>query len=150
MYDDDLDHLVGVLYVNDLFRPGWEIDARDGNGAGGDGPDVAHKPSTLDISRRLRQPYLIPNAVTSSTCWPRCAGDRRGFAVVVDEYGGVAGVITVKNLLAVLVGDLFDEFDPASEPDVIRVDRNRWLVDGGASVDDVRDHIGLELLRAGT
>jgi putative hemolysin len=56
--------------------------------------------------------------------------DRRAFAVVVDEYGGVAGVLTVKDLLSALVGDLRDEFDRGGEPDIIRVDRTRWLVDG--------------------
>ena len=71
--------------------------------------------------------------------------DRRAFAVVVDEYGGVAGVLTVKDLLAALVGDLRDEFDPGGEPEIIRVDRTRWLVDGGASIDDVRDQLGVDV-----
>ena len=70
---------------------------------------------------------------------------RRAFAVVVDEYGGVAGVLTVKDLLAALVGDLHDEFDQGEEPDIVRVDRTRWLVDGRASVDDVREKLGIEI-----
>jgi CBS domain containing-hemolysin-like protein len=64
VYDDDLDHLVGVLFVNDLFRTGWEIDGRNGGDA------AADKPSPLDISRRLRQPYLVPESSKSS---PTCA-----------------------------------------------------------------------------
>ena len=64
---------------------------------------------------------------------------------MVDEYGGVAGVLTVKDLLAALVGDLRDEFDPGGEPEIIRVDRNRWLVDGGTSIDDVRDQLGVDI-----
>jgi CBS domain containing-hemolysin-like protein len=71
--------------------------------------------------------------------------DRRAFAVVVDEYGGVSGVVTVKDVLAALVGDLRDEFDPGGEPEIIRVDRTRWLVDGGASIDDVRDQLGIDI-----
>ena len=50
VYDDDLDHLIGILFVNDLFRSGWELDARNGNGGGE--PD---KPTPLDISRRAMQ-----------------------------------------------------------------------------------------------
>jgi putative hemolysin len=50
----------------------------------------------------------------------------------------VAGVLTIKDLLEPLVGDLVDEFDAEEEPAVVRVDRTRWLVDGRASLDDVR------------
>jgi putative hemolysin len=71
--------------------------------------------------------------------------DRRAFAVVVDEYGGVAGVLTVKDLLSALVGDLRDEFDRGGEPDIIRVDRTRWLVDGSASIDDIKEELGIAL-----
>ncbi len=51
----------------------------------------------------------------------------------------------MKDLLAALVGDLRDEFDPGGEPEIIRVDRTRWLVDGGASIDDVREQIGIDI-----
>jgi len=139
VYDDDLDRLIGVLFVNDLFRTGWEIDGRNGGEAG---PD---KPSPLDISRRLRQPYLVPESRLVLDVLSDMRRDRRAFAVVVDEYGGVAGVLSVKDLLSALVGDLRDEFDRGGEPDIIRVDRTRWLVDGSASIDDVREQLGIDL-----
>lgn len=137
VYDDDLDHLVGVLFVNDLFRAGYEI------GRNGDALD--DKPSALDISRRLRQAFLVPESRLVLEVLADMRRDRRAFAVVVDEYGGVAGVVTVKNLLEALVGDLRDETDVAEEPDIIRVDHSRWLVDGGISIDDLHDSLGIEL-----
>ena len=70
---------------------------------------------------------------------------RRAFAVVVDEHGGVEGVLTVKDLLGALVGDLPDEFDSDDEPDVVRVDGSRWLVDGRMNVDDVRDRLEINV-----
>jgi CBS domain containing-hemolysin-like protein len=140
VYDDDLDHLIGILFVNDLFRSGWALDVRNGNGNGG--PD---KPTPLDISRRLRQPYPVPESRFVLDVLADMRRDRRAFAVVVDEYGGVAGVLTVKDLLAALVGDLRDEFDTGGEPEIVRVDRTRWLVDGGASIDDVREQLGVDI-----
>ncbi|MHB8682542.1 MAG: hemolysin family protein [Acidimicrobiales bacterium] len=137
VYDDDLDHLVGILFVADLFRSGWELGA---NGAGT--PD---KPSPLEISRRLRQPFLVPESRLVLDVLADMRRYRRAFAVVVDEYGGVAGVVTVKNLISALVGDVRDEMDAAEEPDIIRVDRTRWLVDGGISIDDLHEKLGLEL-----
>jgi magnesium and cobalt transporter len=129
VYDDDIDNLVGVLYVNDLFRAGSSVES----------------PGPIDISRRLRQPYLVPESRHVLEVLGEMRRVRRTFAVVVDEYGGVAGVLTVKDLLAVLVGDLYDEFDPGGEPEIVRVDRNRWLLDGGTSLDDVRSQMGLDL-----
>jgi len=144
VYDDDLDHLIGILFVNDLFRSGWALDARNGNG-NGNGNGEPDKPTPLDISRRIRQPYPVPESRFVLDVLADMRRDRRAFAVVVDEYGGVAGVLTVKDLLAALVGDLRDEFDPGGEPEIIRVDRARWLVDGGASIDDVREQLGVDI-----
>jgi len=163
VYDEDLDRLIGILYVNDLFRAGWEIDGRnwqgdgappDGGGDEGDpGPAVqgngeATSPVTLtplDISRRLRRPFMVPESRLVLDVLSDMRREDRSFAVVVDEYGGMAGVVTVKDLLSALVGDLHDEFDRQGEPDIIRVDRMRWLVDGSASLDDLREKMGLDL-----
>jgi CBS domain containing-hemolysin-like protein len=70
---------------------------------------------------------------------------RRGFAVVVDEHGGFAGVLTVNDLVSELVGDLHDEYDRAASPSIVRIDRNRYLVDGSCAVVELRDELGLEL-----
>ena len=70
---------------------------------------------------------------------------RRAVAIVVDEYGGVAGMLTVKDLLEPLVGDLHDEFDEVEEARIVRVDNTRWLIDGQTNVDDVRERIGIEI-----
>ncbi|MDE3087569.1 MAG: HlyC/CorC family transporter [Acidobacteriota bacterium] len=138
VYDDDLDDLVGVLFVNDLFRAGWQLGG-DGSSLGGEDP------SSLDISRRLRQPLLVPESRLVLEVLADMRRDRRAFAVVVDEYGGVAGVLTVKDLLSALVGDLRDEMDPQEEPDIVRVDTTRWLVDGGIGIDELQESLGIEV-----
>jgi magnesium and cobalt transporter len=136
---DDLDDLVGVLFVNDLFR------TADGRRFATPNIDGDEGPSPLDISRRLRQPFLIPESYRVLDALAELRQQRRAFAIVVDEYGGVAGVITVKDLLEPLVGDLHDEFDEAEEPDAIRVDATRWLLDGRANVDDISERLGVGL-----
>jgi CBS domain containing-hemolysin-like protein len=146
VYGENLDDLIGVLFVNDLFRAGWKV-----SGTRDDGPDTtearspAQAPDPIDISRRLRQPFLVPESGLVLDVLAEMRRQRRAFAVVVDEHGGVEGVLTVKDLLGALVGDLPDEFDPDDEPDVVRVDGSRWLVDGRMSVDDVRDRLDINL-----
>ncbi len=143
---DNLDDLVGVLFVNDLFRAGFKVGSRPGP-AGVEGTDAGAEgtrgPDPVDISRRLRQPLLIPESRHVLDALADMRRQRRAFAVVVDEFGGVEGVLTVKDLLGALVGDLPDEFDQDEEPEVVRVDGTRWLVDGRMSVDDIRERLAI-------
>ncbi len=131
---DDLDDLVGVLFVNDLFRTGRALDSQ-----------TRSDPTPLDISRRLRTAYVLPESLGVLEALAAMRKAHRAFAVVVDEYGGTAGVLTVKDLLEPLVGDLRDEFDGGDEAPAVRVDHNRWLLDGRASVDEIRDRLGIDI-----
>jgi len=126
VYEEDLDHLVGVLFVKDLFR-------------------MSEVPTPEEISRRLREPFLVPEGRRLLDLLARMRADRHAFAVVVDEYGGVEGVLTIKDLVSELVGDLRDEFDAVEEAPISRVDSQRWLVDGACPVDDVVAELGMAI-----
>jgi len=128
----DLDDLIGVLYVNDLFRVQRKT---------GPLPSIA----PIDISKRIRKPLILPESLLVLEAVELLREARRTFAVVTDEFGGVAGVITVKDLLEPLVGELSDEFDPQEEPEMVPIDAERWLVDGQASFDDVEEFFSVEL-----
>lgn len=141
VYEDNLDHLVGILFVKDLFRSGWwesqsepdavivaEVDAP---------PLLADAPI-----RKLRKPFLVPEGRHVLDALSEMRQGRNAFAVVVDEYGGVEGVITIKDLVSELVGELPDEFDRQEEVPILRVDAGRWLVAGDCPVDDVNEEIG--------
>ncbi len=143
---DDLDDLIGILFVNDIFRTNRPGTRGRGDGGGGGGePRDATDPSSLEISRKVRQPYLLPESLGVLEALADMRKHRRAVAVVVDEYGGVAGLLTVKDLLEPLVGDLHDEFDEEEEAHIVRVDNTRWLIDGQTNVDDVRERIGIEI-----
>jgi putative hemolysin len=140
---DDLDDLVGVLFVTDLFRS-RQLGRRGGRADGrGEEPEP---PSSLEISRRLRQPYLVPESSGVLDALSGMRHRKRAFAVVVDEYGGVSGVLTIKDLLEPLVGDLNDEFDQGEDDQtMVPVDGSRWLVGGRVSVDDVNERLHLDI-----
>lgn len=141
VYQDDLDHLLGVLFVKDLFHPGplgiEGIRAVDSS-SGGASP-------ILDVARRVREPYIVPESRPALEILAEMRRARRAFAVVVDEYGGVAGVLTINDLVSELVGDLRDEFDRSSSPAIERVDKTRFLVDGACGVDEVRSDLGIPI-----
>jgi CBS domain containing-hemolysin-like protein len=126
VYTGDLDHLTGVLFVKDLFRMG-------------------DPPSAESIARRFRKPFLVPETARVMEVLSDMRRGRKAFALVVDEHGGIEGVITVKDLVSELVGELPDEFDAPDERLVSRVDASRWLVDGGCPLDDFATATGFEL-----
>lgn len=129
VYDEDLDQMVGVLFVKDLFRMG----------------DWPRAVSPESIGRRLRVPFLVPEGRRVLELLAIMRAKRHAFAVVVDEYGGVEGVLTIKDLVSELVGDLRDEFDKPEEQQVVPIDTERWLVDGAAPVEDVGATLGIAL-----
>jgi CBS domain containing-hemolysin-like protein len=138
---DDLDDLIGILFVNDIFRTGGRDRRDDDLGGERDATD----PSPLEITRKVRSPHLVPETLGVLEALADMRKHRRAVAVVVDEYGGVAGLLTVKDLLEPLVGDLHDEFDEEEEALIVRVDNTRWLIDGQTNVDEIRDRLGMEI-----
>lgn len=132
--NDELDDIDGVLFVSDLFR------SSKGRSFGTSLPD------TNEIARKVRRPpLLLPESMGALDALAEMRSRKRTFAVVLDEYGGVSGIVTMRDLLEPLVGDLSDEFDEDEEPDFARIDASRWLIDGQASIDDVASHLDVEI-----
>jgi magnesium and cobalt transporter len=134
VHAEDLDDVVGVLFVNDLFRSST---VKRGIGVG--------LPETNEITRKIRRPLMLPETNDLLEALGEMREQRRKFALVLDEHGGVAGVVSIRDILEQLVGDLSDEFDEDEEPTIVRIRTDRWLVDGQTHVDRVAQEIGLTI-----
>ena len=98
------------------------------------------------VMRDLATPCLIvPESEPLRRLLATFRADRRTFAVVVDEYGSIAGVLTLEDLLEQLVGDIEDEFDPERLPAIQRVGRGRFRVDGSLRLERFAEAVGVEL-----
>jgi magnesium and cobalt transporter len=131
---EDLDDVVGVLYVNDLFRSST-VKREVG----------ASLPTAEEITRKIRRPLMLPETFDLLESLGEMRKQHRTFALVLDEHGGVAGVVSIRDILEQLVGDLNDEFDEDDEPTIVRIREDRWLVDGQTHVDRVEEELGLEI-----
>ncbi|MGA7835232.1 MAG: transporter associated domain-containing protein [Acidimicrobiales bacterium] len=131
---DDLDDVLGVLYVNDLFR--------SSNLKRAIGVSL---PGTEEITRKIRRPLMLPETFDLLESLSEMRKQHRTFALVLDEHGGVAGVVSIRDILEQLVGELTDEFDEDDEPTIVRIRPDRWLVDGQTHVDRVAEELGLEV-----
>lgn len=130
----DLDKVDGVLLVNDLFR---STTVKRSIGV--------ELPSAAEIARKIRPPLMMPETNDLLESLTEMRERRRTFALVLDEHGGVAGVVSVRDILEQLVGDLSDEFDEDEEPEIVKIRDDRWLVDGQTHVDDVERSLGVEI-----
>jgi len=119
----DLDELSGVLYVKDLLQ----IDPTS---------------SADRVHALLRRPKYIPESMSVLSVLQLMRHERIQLAVVVDEHGGVEGVVTIKDLMSELVGELQDEYDPGS-PSVVTLAPRTWMADGRLDIEDLEKAIGI-------
>lgn len=122
---DDLDELRGMLYVKDLLR----ID-----------PDA----DSTKVTAILRAPNYVPESMSVLSVIQIMRRERFQLAVVTDEHGGVEGLVTIKDLMAELVGELQDEFDPGT-PSVVKIGARSWVADGRLDIEDIEQALGREL-----
>lgn len=89
--------------------------------------------------------YFVPESVKADVLFRNMKSRRNHFAVVLDEYGGMTGIITINDLLEELVGDFDDESEANAEPEIHRLDSRTWRIAGSASLEDVAEQLALEL-----
>lgn len=124
--DEKIDNVVGVLNSKDYFR--------------------LKNRSLENIKRHaITQPYFVPETMKANSLFRNMKQKRIYFAVVIDEYGGMSGIVTINDLLECIVGDIYD--DPAVNrlPDIEPLDSKKWLIRGSAPVEDVEKALGVRL-----
>jgi len=127
VYEGDLDKIVGILYVKDLLK----LITRSPGGS-------------FDISEYLLEPFYAIDSMRCKLLFSMLKEKKMQMAVVVDEYGGTAGIITMEDLLEGIVGDIKDEYDQDEEDDISHIESGAYIMDGIADLEDVCETLGLE------
>jgi putative hemolysin len=128
VFRDNLDNIIGIVFVKDLVAlpPGAE----------------------LPLTTLMRPPYFVPESKRVSELLKEMQRRQAQMAIVVDEYGGTAGLVTVEDLLEEIVGEIRDEYDVESET-VVDEGNGTFVFSGKVSVDELRDRLGVEIEREG-
>ncbi|MTJ04271.1 MAG: HlyC/CorC family transporter [Sediminimonas qiaohouensis] len=129
VYRDDPDNILGVVHAKDLLRAMHKLAY---------GPDGS--PKTLkrfDILDVAMPPYFVPDTTTLDDQMRQFLRRRTHFALVVDEYGSLEGLITLEDILEEIVGEITDEFDPATDHPIQKSKDNQFLVDGDMTIRDL-------------
>ncbi len=97
------------------------------------------------LKELVRPAYFVPESVRADLLFRDMQNKKVHMAIVVDEYGGTSGLITLEDLLEEIVGNIYDEFDPQEESDIIRLEDNLWRVSGFADLEALGKALGMEL-----
>ena len=126
VYNEDLDDVLGILFTRDYL-----LNLR------------AENPKPL--RELLRPAYFVPESVQADVLFREMQTQKVHMAIVVDEYGGTSGIVTLEDLLEEIVGNIYDEFDPQAEQDIALVEENTWRVAGGVDLETLNEALKIEL-----
>jgi putative hemolysin len=127
VFEGDIDNIIGILHVKDLLCYAAEGFAQP-----------------FDLRQIIRPPCFVPESKNMDALFREMQRDHLQFAVVIDEYGGTAGIITIEDLLEQIVGNMQDEYDEEEQP-IVQKDSSTFLADGMATLDEVSDMVGQEI-----
>ena len=127
VYRDDSDNIIGILNVKDYFRQAREDSFE-----------------TVAIEPILRKAYFVPETKNIDSLFFELQKLKQQIAILIDEYGGFSGIVTMEDIIEQVMGDIDDEYDEEEEI-IDKVDENIYLVDGDVNLDDLHEELGVNL-----
>ena len=127
----DTDHVLGIMHLKDLFML------------------LAKGVEKIDVRKIMRTPYFVPENKKLDSLLKQFKRTKNHMAIVVDEHGGVSGLITLEDALEDIVGEISDETDK-EEPYIVRLKNQTWVVLGKTEIDDVNEQLGLDIPDTGS
>ena len=125
VYDEDIDDIKGILFVKDILKP-----LKDNK--------------KVNIKQIMREPYFLPQSKDIDELFKEMQQNKVQMAIVIDEYGGTAGLITMEDIIEELVGNIFDEYDD-EEIDVKKIDDNTYILSGTITSYELRKIFNVEI-----
>ncbi len=126
VYESDPDHIAGILYVKDLIRY------------------TKDRLESMKLKDMLREALFVPETNNIYDLFKEFQSKRVHLAIVIDEYGGVAGIATMEDILEEIVGEIRDEYDLSEEDEFIKVDNNTFIVNAGMDLDDFCENLDID------
>lgn len=125
--DDSLDNIIGILLAKDLL------------------PLIIHRGSDFDLRALMRPAVVVPESKRLNVLLREFRQNRNHMAIVIDEYGGVAGLVTIEDVLEEIVGDIEDETDTAEGRNIRKVSDRDYFVQAKTPIEDFNDYFDVEL-----
>ena len=124
VYSETIDEIKGIVYLKDIL--------------------LADRNKNIKIKNLIKEAYYVPETQAVNKLFEGLRKNRKQIAVVVDEYGGTAGIVTMEDILEEIVGEIYDEYDLV-EVAYEKVDENTYVLNGGMSISDVEKVLDIEI-----
>ena len=128
VYEENIDNIIGILYVKDFIKYIF-IDELGKN---------------FNLKNILMEPYFIPTSKKSDELFKEMQIKKVHMAIVIDEYGGTAGIVTMEDLLEEIVGNIFDEYDVEEKEDIEIINEDTYIIKGGTDINDVEEFLSVK------
>ena len=125
---EDTDDILGILYLKDVARR----------------VTVDPAGAAVPVPELMRPAFFVPESKPADDLLTQMQRDQIHVAIVIDEYGGTAGLVTIEDILEEIVGEIADEYD-REDPEIEDLGEDRWRVDATMHIDDLADHLGVEI-----
>ena len=130
VYRGSVDNIIGILNIKDLLDA-WPQNI-----------------TTSDILSRLTKPYYIPETKNAHLLFHEFKNNKKHIAIVIDEYGGTSGLVTLEDLLEEIVGDILDEHEENPDSgDIIQAPDGTFIVEGRTEIENIEEHLQISLER---
>ena len=126
VYEDSIDNVLGILTTRDYLIS--KVRGED-----------------TPLRELIRPAHFVPESVRTDVLFQEMQSRKQHMAIVVDEYGGTSGLITLEDLLEEIVGNIYDAFDPKEEPEITQIGENRWRVSGSVELETLSEALDVEL-----
>ena len=127
VYEGGIDNVIGILYLKDFFNEAYKV-----------GFD------NVEIRKLLHQPYFVPECKNIDQLFKELQKSKKHCAILIDEYGGFSGIVTIEDLIEEIMGDINDEYDE-DDPIIRKVDNSTYIVNGLISIKELNDKLHLKL-----
>lgn len=127
VFRDHIDNIVGVLYLKDYLLHAYKSGFKD-----------------IDIQSIMRKPYFVPEYKNVNDLFLELQRTRNHFAVLIDEYGGFSGIVTMEDLIEEIMGEIEDEYD-YDDPDIKNIGKRTYMTRGSVTINDLNHRLDLKL-----
>lgn len=127
VYEGDMDNIIGILYLKDFLHEAYQVGFEN-----------------VGIKKLLHRPYFVPECKNIDQLFKELQKSKNHLAVLIDEYGGFSGIVTIEDLIEEVMGDINDEYDD-DDPVIRKIDNDTYIVNGLISIKELNDKLQLNL-----
>jgi putative hemolysin len=127
VYQDNPEHIIGVILTKDIMKA------------------LSSGGTRIKLKELMNEPFFVPETRMVHDLFHQFKNEKMNMAIVLDEYGGLTGIVTKEDIIEEIFGELYDEYEEMENDKILSCENNEWIIQGDTSFYDLHDYLGLDL-----